>query len=79
VLPKIVVAETIDEVLKQRECQQQRHHPRLAELQTRRLLPSSVTAGCTTRWMLSPLKPLLWLTRSTSSKRRLISRPIFCR
>src|ERR1700686_845718 len=34
-------------------------------------LPSSVTAGCTTRWMLSPLKPLLWLTRFTSSKRRL--------
>jgi hypothetical protein len=24
---------------------------------------SSVTVGCTTRWMLSPLKPLLWLTR----------------
>ena len=42
-------------------------------------LPSSVTVGCTTRWMLSPLKPLLWLTRSTSSRRRLISRPIFCR
>ena len=29
--------------------------------------------------MLSPLKPLLWLTRSTSSKRRLICRPIFCK
>jgi YD repeat-containing protein len=29
--------------------------------------------------MLSPLMPLLWLTRSTSSSRRLIWRPIFCR
>jgi len=27
-----------------------------------------VTAGCTTRWMLSPLRPLLWLTRSTSAR-----------
>src|ERR1017187_10107823 len=41
--------------------------------------PSAVTAGCTTLWMLSPLMPLLWLTRSTSSKRRLICRPIFCK
>ena len=39
----------------------------------------SVTVGCATRWMRSPLKPLLWLTRSTSSKHRLIWRPIFCR
>ena len=37
VLPKIVVAETIDEVLKQRKCEQERHHSRLAELQPRRL------------------------------------------
>jgi hypothetical protein len=35
--------------------------------------------GSTTRWILSPLMPLLWLTRSTSSSRRLIWRPIFCR
>jgi hypothetical protein len=41
--------------------------------------PLSVTVGCTTRWMLSPLKPLLWLTGSTSSKRRLISRPTLLR
>src|ERR1022692_2281571 len=41
--------------------------------------PSSVRAGCTTLWMLSPLMPLLWMTRSTSSKRRLICRPIFCK
>src|ERR1022692_4560324 len=34
--------------------------------------PSSVTAGCTTLWMLSPLMPLLWLTRSTSSNQSLI-------
>ena len=36
-LPEIAVAKAIDEVLKQRQRQQQRHHPRLAELQSRRL------------------------------------------
>ena len=39
--------------------------------------PSSSTVGCTARWMPSPLMPLLWLTRSTASSRRLIWRPIF--
>lgn len=33
-----------------------------------------VTVGCATRWMLSPLKPLLWLTRSTSSRKTVRNR-----
>src|SRR5271165_6816807 len=42
-------------------------------------LPSATTVGCVILSTLSPLMPLLWLTRSTSSSRRLICRPIFCR
>jgi len=37
-LPEIAIAKAINEVMKHSERQQQRHHPRLAELQPRRLL-----------------------------------------
>ena len=36
-LPEIAIVKAIDQVLKQRQRQQQRHHPGLAELQSRRL------------------------------------------
>ncbi len=70
--------EAIDEMLKQGQRQKQSHDPRLAKLPVPVISGRlRVTVGCTTRWMLSPLNPLLWLTRSTSSNCRLICRPIF--
>jgi hypothetical protein len=62
---QIPAAEAIDDIVKLGERPRERSRAVTQNFHPGALWPSSVTAGCTTRWKLSRLMPLSWLTRST--------------
>ncbi len=77
--PEIVITKAIDEVMKHRERQQQRHHSRLAQLQSRRLFAVFGHGRLHHSLDAVAAQPAVVADTFDFQQGRLICRPIFCK